>query len=235
PASGAVPPARARVPPGRIRLDAPARARSRTAHPVTGSAREAPRLRQRRSPCTVIDRVSEPFPGLRRRTARSKLRNPMEEGHKMGKRTATKVLAAGVTMAALAAGLVACSGGEDAEGKVYYLNFKPEQAEQWDALAKTYTEETGVEVDVETAASGTYETTLKSEMAKSDAPTLFQVNGPVGLASWADYAADLSDTEIYAHLNDQSVALTGEDDSVLGIPYVMETYGIITNTKIVND
>ena len=68
-----------------------------------------------------------------------------------------------------------------AAGKVYYLNFKPEQDEAWQALAKTYTEETGVPVTVVTAASGQYETTLMSEMAKSDAPTLFQVNGPVGL------------------------------------------------------
>ena len=66
-----------------------------------------------------------------------------------------------------------------AAGKVYYLNFKPEQDEAWQALAKTYTEETGVPVTVVTAASGQYETTLMSEMAKSDAPTLFQVNGPV--------------------------------------------------------
>ncbi len=36
-----------------------------------------------------------------------------------------------------------------------------------------YTEETGVPVTVVTAASGQYETTLQSEMAKSDAPTLF--------------------------------------------------------------
>lgn len=27
-----------------------------------------------------------------------------------------------------------------ATGSVYYLNFKPEQAEQWEALAKVYTE-----------------------------------------------------------------------------------------------
>ncbi|WP_371031415.1 ABC transporter substrate-binding protein [Pseudoclavibacter sp. JSM 162008] len=153
----------------------------------------------------------------------------------MSKRTATKVIAAGVTMAALAAGMVACSSEDDSEGKVYYLNFKPEQAEDWQALAKEYTDETGVQVDVETAASGTYETTLKSEMAKSDAPTLFQVNGPVGLASWADYAADLSDSELYKHLNDEGVALTDDSGAVLAIPYVMETYGIITNTKIVND
>ena len=76
-------------------------------------------------------------------------------------------------------------------GKVYYLNFKPEQADQWVELAKEYTDETGVEVDVQTAASGTYESQLKSEMAKDEAPTLFQVNGPGGLATWKDYCYDL--------------------------------------------
>ena len=83
------------------------------------------------------------------------------------------------------------------DGAVYYLNFKPEQADQWKALAETYTEQTGVPVTVETAASGTYESTLKSEMAKDEAPTLFQVNGPVGLASWKDYCYDLKDSAVY--------------------------------------
>ena len=41
-----------------------------------------------------------------------------------------------------------------AAGKVYYLNFKPEQDEAWQNLAKKYTEETGVPVTVVTAASG---------------------------------------------------------------------------------
>ena len=58
-------------------------------------------------------------------------------------------------------------------GKVYYLNFKPEAADQWAALAKEYTKEKGVDVKVQTAASGTYEQTLKSEIAKTEAPTLF--------------------------------------------------------------
>ena len=49
-------------------------------------------------------------------------------------------------------------------GSVYYLNFKPEQDEQWQSLAASYTEQTGVEVTVVTAASGEYETTLASEM-----------------------------------------------------------------------
>ena len=41
-----------------------------------------------------------------------------------------------------------------AEGSVYYLNFKPEQDQQWQDLAAAYTAETGVPVTVVTAASG---------------------------------------------------------------------------------
>ena len=96
---------------------------------------------------------------------------------------------------------------DDAAGKVYYLNFKPEQDEDWQNLAKEYTEETGTEVTVVTAASGQYETTLQSEMAKSDAPTLFQVNGPVGLKNWKDYCYDLKDSDIYAELTYDSFSL----------------------------
>ena len=53
-----------------------------------------------------------------------------------------------------------------AAGSVYYLNFKPEQATQWEELAKIYTEATGVPVTVVTAASGTYEDPLRSEMER---------------------------------------------------------------------
>ena len=121
--------------------------------------------------------------------------------------------AAGVSAAAL--GLAACGGSSSstassaasstaasasasasgASGKVYYLNFKPEQDQAWQDLAAAYTKETGVPVTVVTAASGQYETTLMSEMEKSEAPTLFQVNGPVGLANWKDYCYDLSGSQ----------------------------------------
>ena len=118
-----------------------------------------------------------------------------------------------------------------AAGKVYYLNFKPEQDEAWQDLAKKYTEETGVPVTVVTAASGQYETTLMSEMAKSDAPTLFQVNGPVGLASWKDYCYDLSGSKIASELTSDSYALK-DGDAVTSIAYVIETYGIIYNKEL---
>ena len=118
-----------------------------------------------------------------------------------------------------------------AAGKVYYLNFKPEQDEAWQALAKTYTEETGVPVTVVTAASGQYETTLMSEMAKSDAPTLFQVNGPVGLANWKDYCYDLTGSKILGDLTSDSYALK-DGDATVAIGYVIESYGLITNKTL---
>ena len=72
-------------------------------------------------------------------------------------------------------------------GEVYYLNFKPEVAEIYQKIADEYKKETGVTLKVVTAAAGTYEQTLKSEIAKSDAPVLFQINGPRGYESWKDY------------------------------------------------
>ena len=119
----------------------------------------------------------------------------------------------------------------DAAGKVYYLNFKPEQDEAWQNLAKKYTEETGVPVTVVTAASGQYETTLMSEMAKSDAPTLFQVNGPVGLANWKDYCYDLTGSKILGDLTSDSYALK-DGDATVAIGYVIESYGLITNKTL---
>ena len=135
---------------------------------------------------------------------------------------------------ALALALVLCvaiSVAASADASVYYLNFKPEQDAQWQELAKIYTEKTGVPVTVVTAASGDYETTLMSEIEKSDAPTLFQVNGPVGLANWTDYCYDLSGTELVKHLTNEAFALK-DGDAVKGVAYVVETYGIIANTKL---
>ncbi|MDO4453620.1 MAG: ABC transporter substrate-binding protein [Eubacteriales bacterium] len=144
-----------------------------------------------------------------------------------------KVLAAALS-AAMVAGVFAVPVSAEG-GKVYYLNFKPEQAEQWEELAAAYTDETGVEVSVVTAAAGTYESTLKSEMAKTEVPTLFQVNGPVGLATWKDYCYDLKDTEVYKSLKSDDFALINEDGSVSGVAYVIETYGIIYNKAIMNE
>lgn len=120
------------------------------------------------------------------------------------------------------------------EGQVYYLNFKPEADEAWQEIAATYTEQTGVPVTVVTAASGTYEETLAAEITKDEAPTLFQVNGPIGLANWKDYCVDLKGTSLYNELTSDAFALF-DGDAIDGIAYVIESYGIITNTKLLGE
>ena len=133
--------------------------------------------------------------------------------------------------------MVGCGGGsgdagESESGSVYFLNFKPEQDEQWKAIAAAYTEATGVPVEVVTAASGQYETTLMAEMGKEAAPTLFQVNGPNGLKNWVDYCYDLSGSDIYSHLTSDDFALFNEAGEVSAVSYVIESYGIITNKTL---
>ena len=134
--------------------------------------------------------------------------------------------------AATAAMTTGCGSSKETGPMVYYLNFKPEVTDVWEAIARDYTEETGVQMKVVTAAGGNYESTLKSEIAKTDAPTLFQINGPVGYQSWKDYCADLSNTGFYQALTDQDLAVKGEDGGVYGVPYTIEGYGIIYNDEI---
>lgn len=146
--------------------------------------------------------------------------------------------------AVLLCGLLVSCGREEAGGSsaspssgaakgagIYYLNFKPEIAGAYEEIAKEYEAQTGVRLQVVTAASGTYEQTLKSEIAKADAPTIFQINGPVGYAAWKDYCLDLSDSELYSHLTDKGLAVS-DGEGVYGIPYVVEGYGIIYNNAI---
>ena len=134
--------------------------------------------------------------------------------------------------------LTACSKNNDDDNTtvqktttIRFLNFKPEVANVYNEIAKEYEKETGVRIIVETAASGNYEQTLTAKMGTDEAPTLFQINGPKGYSNWKSYCADLSDTELYKHLIDKSLAVT-VDGKVYGIPYVIEGYGIIYNKGI---
>ena len=114
---------------------------------------------------------------------------------------------------------------------VRYLNFKPEIANVYNEIAQEYEKETGVKVVVETAASGTYESTLQARMGTNMAPTIFQINGPIGYLGWKDYCLDLKDTKLYNSLLDKDLAISS-DNGVYGIPNVLEGYGIIYNNAI---
>ena len=122
---------------------------------------------------------------------------------------------------------------EEEKGSVYYLNFKPEADEAWQALAAEYTELTGVEVKVVTAASGTYSDKLNSEMGKGDdAPTLFQCGNAQGLIDWGDYCLDLSNTDVYKEMTTDDFNLKDDSGAVKAIGYCYEAFGIIVNKAL---
>ena len=147
-----------------------------------------------------------------------------------------RLMLGGSAVLAVAATLAACSNGSSSgsENGVYLLNFKPEAEEALKTIASAYKDKTGVEVKVVTAASGTYQQTLQTEVAKSNPPTIFNINGPVGLVTWKDYALDLSGTEFVKALTDSSMALTDENGVVYGSPLGVEGYGLIYNAAILN-
>ena len=119
-----------------------------------------------------------------------------------------------------------------AAGSVYYLNFKPESDEAWQALAETYTKQTSVPVTVVTAASGTYDQTLTSEMDKSEAPTMFQVGNPGAVATWGEYCLDLTGTDVYNEMTTHAFDQVGDDGFTYSIGYCYECYGIIVNKAL---
>ncbi len=126
--------------------------------------------------------------------------------------------------------LAGCTNKKNA-ALVYFLNFKPESAAAYEEIANKYEAETGVKVKIVTAAANTYEQTLKSEIAKSNPPTIFQVNGPVGYDTWDDYCLNIKDSKLYGYLSDKSLAIH-DDGGVYAIPCVVEGYGIIYNNAI---
>ena len=119
-------------------------------------------------------------------------------------------------------------------GSVYYLNFKPEADEAWQALAKTYTEQTGVPVKVVTAASGTYSDTLTAEMAKDEAPTMFQCGNMSGLETWKDYCMPLDGTDFLAEMTTEDFNLK-MDGVTYCAGYCYEAFGIIVNKALLEE
>lgn len=136
---------------------------------------------------------------------------------------------------------VACSSTEDEgsasesssdyDGTVYWLNYKPEVSEQMQLVAEAYTEETGIDVKIETAASGEYESTLSVELDKSDSPSIFVVDSSIMFSTWESYCADLAGTELDDMLANYDY-IFGEGDEISAISYSLENWGIIVNKTI---
>ncbi len=125
-----------------------------------------------------------------------------------------------------------CAKKEDDTPSVYYLNFKPEFNDALTELAKKYTEQTGVEVKIVTAASGDYNSTLTSNIKDV---TIFNIGNTAALADWDEYALDLTDSALAKELTTNDFNLYNEAGELKAIGNCYESFGIIVNTKLLKD
>lgn len=134
---------------------------------------------------------------------------------------------------AMALSLAACGGAQEEDvASVYFLNFKPEADAAWQELAAAYTQQTGIEVKVVTAAGGNYADTLTAEMAKSECPTLFQCGNAQSLKDWDEYCLDLTGSEIVAQMTTDDFNLYNEAGQLKAFGYCYEAFGIIVNKAL---
>ena len=148
------------------------------------------------------------------------------------KKTLALILAAVMALSLVACAKTPGNGGTEAKGSVYYLNFKPEADKAWQDLAKTYTEKTGVEVKVVTAASGQYDTMLTSELDKSAPPTMFQVGNQGAVNSYGDFCYPLDNTDVMKEMTTQDFNLKNANGETVSIGYCYEAFGIIVNKAL---
>ncbi len=142
-----------------------------------------------------------------------------------------KLICIALTVAMICCMAVGCAPKEE-KGSVYWLNFKPESDAALQEIAALYTEQTGVEVKVVTAASGKYNETLTAEMDKSSAPTLFVVGNDAAVDTWGEYCYDLTNTDIAKELSTDDYKLYDDNGKLCSIGYCYECYGIIVNKTL---
>lgn len=143
------------------------------------------------------------------------------------KRTAALILAAVMILM-----LTSCGIGSN-KGSVYWLNFKPELDDTLQTLAQQYTQETGVNVTVKTVESGTYQQTLREEMASDNPPTLFVITDQHSADEWKNYALDLTETDIQKQQSTTAYNFTTEEGAIIAIPYCLECFGIAVNPGLI--
>lgn len=117
---------------------------------------------------------------------------------------------------------------EDREASVKLLNYDPGTDAIWQALAKEYTETTGIRVIVLTAASGAYEDVLPGQLdGKSPVTVFFAFDaGHIPVP-----CADLSGSAACSALMDPTLALTA-DGRTEGLPFHTESFGLLVHTEL---
>lgn len=117
-------------------------------------------------------------------------------------------------------------------GKITLFQSKTEIMGDLTELAKAYTDETGVKVEVWETTGDNYYSDLKTNMTTGAGPTLFSLQPGAESQEMSDYLEDLGDLSF---VKDISAGMADEiDGKTVGIPYTVEGFGLVYNGDLVN-
>lgn len=150
-----------------------------------------------------------------------------------------KVLCIAMAAALLMVGSTACFGGalaasaeHDTSVTLQIFQSKVEIVDQLEALAKEYTELTGVKVEVLGAVGDNFLDILVGKLTSGQGPTIFNCAPGATLDKLHSYLYDLSGQPYVSDIAD-NLALT-YDGKVVGVPYGVEGYGFVYNKELVD-
>ena len=148
-------------------------------------------------------------------------------------RKTRKVLGAAL-IAAMIAGLclTGCGSGGKKSGKITIFQSKTEIMTELNNLAKAYTDETGVEVEVWETTGDNYYSDLKTGLSTQAGATLFSLQPGAESIEMADYLADLGGLSF---VNKIGAGMADEvNGKIVGIPYTVEGFGLVYNKDLVD-
>ena len=136
-----------------------------------------------------------------------------------------------IAMIASIASLAACGeGGSDGKVSITIFNSKMEIQEQMEEMAKKYSSEKGVDVEVY-YSSDTVAAHLSTRYASSDPYTISMVDAKDVYSLAAEHAVDLSDQD-WVKNTTQAISIDGK---VYGFPVCVEARGIIYNADAIKE
>lgn len=143
-----------------------------------------------------------------------------------------KLLCLALSLAVLMIGTGALAEEHNTDVTLQIFISKVEIVSQLEAMAKEYTELTGVNVEVLGAVGDDYQGTLLGKLTSDQGPTIFSCSPGESLGKFNSYMVDLSD-QSYASDIAEGLALT-YDGKVVGVPYGVEGYGLVYNKDVVD-
>lgn len=116
--------------------------------------------------------------------------------------------------------------------KIVVFQSKVEIADQLEALAAEYQDETGVEVEVWGTTGDDYPQQIKTKLSNNQGPTVFSLQPGAEVEQLKAYVADLSDLSFVGDIADGMAPQV--DGKVVGVPYTVEGFGLVYNKSLID-